>query len=100
MIGDGKVQQWPDWFKEALKQRFDKLSLKTQQETELYLSGKLVEIRNQLLTREDIQFHDLINEFEDYLTRQHSMEAEMLYMQGVQDGMRIMCPVNKLDQST
>lgn len=87
------MQNWPDWFFEALKLRFDNSALIAQKQYSLLpLNQKLITLHDTIKNQADDSILALLNEWEDTLTRKHSIEKEWLYMQGVQDGIRIIYP--------
>jgi hypothetical protein len=87
------MEQWPQWFLDALKVRFDRSASYAEQQPELLpLIQKLVALNEAIKTNSNDPALHLFNEWEDTLTRKHSTEKERLYLQGVQDGIRIIYP--------
>jgi hypothetical protein len=88
------MSNWPDWFQEALRQRFYQLELASEQN-----ASNLSEDKN-LFTKmdqfkinqtEDIQH--LLSEWEEAIGYQLSQDKQSIYMEGVKDGIRLVLPV-------
>jgi hypothetical protein len=63
-----------------------------QQPELLPLKQKLSALTDAIKTNSIDPALHLLTEWEDTLTRKHSIEKERLYLQGVQDGIRIIYP--------
>lgn len=87
------MEKWPDWFMEALKLRFDRSALLVEKNYRVAPFLELIEyLKNEIKLTTNEPTLQLLTQFEDTLTRKHSIEKECLYMQGVQDGIRIIYP--------
>lgn len=82
------MEDWPAWFLEALKRRFDELSLIAEQQNQ---TSPLME--QHMKKHMDETIRNLIIEWEDALTCKYSFEKEWLYMEGVKDGISITRPI-------
>lgn len=88
------MQNWPDWFKQALNQRFDEMANSSAKQHDIYkvrikLDGITDELKKQLAPAMFLK----ILEWEEIVNHQHSMEKEWLYSEGVKDGMRLINPI-------
>ncbi|WP_192513232.1 hypothetical protein [Paenibacillus sp. 23TSA30-6] len=88
------MSNWPDWFQEALRQRFYQLELANEQQASCSTED------NNLFTQmdhfkmnqnEDIQH--LLSEWEEAIGYQLSQHKQSIYMEGVKDGIRLILPV-------
>ncbi|SCW83298.1 hypothetical protein SAMN04487970_10613 [Paenibacillus tianmuensis] len=87
------MEQWPNWFLDALKLRFDASALTAQKQYALFpVHQKLAALNDAIRQQADDGLLVLLSEWEDTLNHKHNIEKEWLYMQGVQDGIRIIYP--------
>lgn len=90
-------QQWPDWLRPALDQRFNKLAALAGKQHQIHhLRKKLDQITLQLKNELAIEQYQLILEWEDTVNYQHAVEKEWLYAEGIKDGVRLMCCVGEI----
>lgn len=77
------MQDWPDWFSEALRKRFDELILAAKLD-----KGSSLHFRK-LKGNTDGSIHNILNEYEDTLIQEYSEQLEWIYFKGVKDGIRL-----------
>ncbi|NRF93307.1 hypothetical protein HQN89_20265 [Paenibacillus frigoriresistens] len=88
------MSDWPDWFKQALIQRFNELSFAAEQQDQISpIIGRTSELLIQLMSQLDGSVHGTVLEWEEAISYQHSLEKEWLYFVGVKDGMRLVNPI-------
>ncbi|MGW8956885.1 hypothetical protein [Paenibacillus sp. NPDC055715] len=88
------MSNWPDWFQEALRQRFYQLELASEQQASYSTENKNLFAqmdRFKINHNEDIQ--RLLSEWEEAIGYQLSQDKQSIYMEGVKDGIRLILPV-------
>jgi membrane-anchored protein YejM (alkaline phosphatase superfamily) len=88
------MSNWPDWFQEALRQRFYQLELASEQQAscppeEEHLFTQMDQFK--MNQNEDIQH--FLSEWEEAIGYQLSQDKQSIYMEGVKDGIRLILPV-------
>ncbi|WP_410513456.1 hypothetical protein PaeBR_03070 [Paenibacillus sp. BR2-3] len=88
------MEEWPDWFKQALINRFNELSVAAEkQEQVIPVAGKVSELLIQMRSKTDGSVHRILLEFEEAISYQHLLEKEWLYFEGLKYGLRLMSPI-------
>ncbi|MGW9529656.1 hypothetical protein ACWHAM_18265 [Paenibacillus terrae] len=88
------MSDWPDWFQEALCQRFYQLELASEQQASCSSEDK-----NQFTQMEQFKMNQnediqrLLSEWEEAIGYQLSQDKQSMYMEGVKDGIRLILPV-------
>jgi hypothetical protein len=89
------MSNWPDWFQEALRQRFYQLELcSEQQKTSCSSEDKnLFTQMDQFKMNQHQDIQHLLSEWEEAIGYQLSQDKQSIYMEGVKDGIRLILPV-------
>ncbi|URJ59015.1 hypothetical protein [Paenibacillus polymyxa] len=88
------MSNWPDWFIEALRQRFYELELASEQNaSNLSENEHLFTQMVQFKTNQTEDIHRLLSEWEEAIGYQLSQDKQSIYMEGVKDGIRLILPV-------
>ncbi|AOK91371.1 hypothetical protein [Paenibacillus polymyxa] len=88
------MSNWPDWFREALRQRFYQLELASEQQASCSTEEKnLFTQMDQFKTNQNEDIQRLLSEWEEAIGYQLSQDKQSIYMEGVKDGMRLVLPV-------
>ena len=88
------MSNWPDWFQEALRQRFYELELASEQQASYSSEGKnLFTQMDQFKTNQNEDIQHLLSEWEEAIGYQLSQDKQSIYMEGVKDGIRLILPV-------
>ncbi|MGG4221606.1 hypothetical protein ABEW32_25715 [Paenibacillus jamilae] len=88
------MSNWPDWFQEALRQRFYQLELASEQNASNLSENEHSFTQIEQLKgnqTEDIQH--LLSEWEEAIGYQLSQDKQSIYMEGVHDGIQLILPV-------
>ncbi|MEK4733184.1 hypothetical protein [Paenibacillus sp. FSL L8-0641] len=84
----------PDWFLEALRQRFYELELASEQQaSNLSEDEHLFTQMDQFKTNQTEDIQHLLSEWEEAIGYQLSQDKQSIYMEGVKDGIRLILPV-------
>ncbi|MEC0232806.1 hypothetical protein P4H71_00365 [Paenibacillus kribbensis] len=86
------MSNWPDWFLEALRQRFYQLELANEQEASSENKNLFTKM-NQFKTNQNKDIQRLLFEWEEAIGYQLSQDKQSIYMEGVKDGIRLILPV-------
>ena len=93
------MEDWPEWFTEALKRRFDELSFIVEKQNPTSPFCKQISLlSDQIKNGSNESTNNLVTEWEDAFTHKNSFEKEWLYKQGVKDGLSITRPANHLSK--
>ncbi|WP_025718769.1 hypothetical protein [Paenibacillus sp. 1-18] len=88
------MSNWPDWFLEALRQRFYQLELASEQQASCSSEDKnLFTQMDQFKTNQSEDIQHLLSEWEEAIGYQLSQDKQSMYMEGVKDGIRLILPV-------
>ncbi|WP_342416698.1 hypothetical protein NST83_04295 [Paenibacillus sp. FSL R10-2782] len=88
------MPNWPDWFLEALRQRFYQLELASEQQASCSSEDKnLFTQMDQFKTNQNEDIQRLLSEWEEAIGYQLSQDKQSIYMEGVKDGIRLILPV-------
>ncbi|WP_348624431.1 hypothetical protein ABFT51_05020 [Paenibacillus peoriae] len=88
------MSNWPDWFLEALRQRFYQLELASEQQVSCPPEDKnLFTQMDQFKTNQNEDIQRLLSEWEEAISYQLSQDKQSIYMEGVKDGIRLILPV-------
>ncbi|MGG1644206.1 hypothetical protein ACIFQM_23615 [Paenibacillus sp. NRS-1782] len=88
------MSNWPDWFQEALRQRFYELELASEQQTSCSSENKnLFTQMDQFKMNQNKDIQQLLSEWEEAIGYQLSQDKQSIYMEGVKDGIRLILPV-------
>ncbi|KAF6626344.1 hypothetical protein H6F38_24275 [Paenibacillus sp. EKM208P] len=88
------MSNWPDWFREALRQRFYQLELASEQQASCSTEEKnLFTQMDQFKTNQNEDIQRLLSEWEEAIGYQLSQDKQSIYMEGVKDGIRLILPV-------
>ncbi|MFK4345235.1 MULTISPECIES: hypothetical protein [unclassified Paenibacillus] len=88
------MSNWPDWFKEALRQRFYQLELVSEQQASCLSEDKnLFTQMDQFKMNQNEDIQHLLSEWEEAISYQLSQDKQSIYMEGVKDGIRLILPV-------
>ncbi|WP_025720820.1 hypothetical protein [Paenibacillus sp. 1-18] len=88
------MSNWPDWFLEALRQRFYQLELANEQQASCSSEEKnLFTQMDQFKMNQNEGIQRLLSEWEEAIGYQLSQDKQSIYMEGVKDGMRLILPV-------
>lgn len=88
------MSNWPDWFLEALRQRFYQLELASEQQASCSSEdNNLFTQMNQFKTDQNEDIQRLLSEWEEAIGYQLSQDKQSIYMEGVKDGIRLILPV-------
>ncbi|WP_226001498.1 hypothetical protein [Paenibacillus sp. BJ-4] len=88
------MSNWPDWFLEALRQRFYQLELASEQNaSNLSEDEHLFTQMDQFKTNQNEDIQRLLSEWEEAIGYQLSQDKQSIYMEGVKDGIRLILPV-------
>ncbi|MFK4474772.1 thiol:disulfide interchange protein [Paenibacillus sp. RC73] len=88
------MPNWPDWFREALRQRFYQLELASEQQASSLSEDKnLFTQMDQFKTKQNEDIQRLLSEWEEAIGYQLSQDKQSIYMEGVKDGIRLILPV-------
>ncbi|MGG1640086.1 hypothetical protein ACIFQM_02115 [Paenibacillus sp. NRS-1782] len=88
------MSNWPDWFKEALRQRFYQLELASEQQASCSSEDKnLFTKMDQFKMNQNEDIQQLLSEWEEAIGDQLSQDKQSMYMEGVKDGIRLILPV-------
>jgi hypothetical protein len=87
------MSNWPDWFQEALRQRFYQLELASEQQASCSSEEKnLFTQMDQFKTNQNEDIQRLLSEWEEAIGYQLSQDKQSIYMEGVKDGIRLILP--------
>jgi membrane-anchored protein YejM (alkaline phosphatase superfamily) len=88
------MSNWPDWFLEALRQRFYQLELASEQQASCLPEDEslLVQIE-QFKTNQNEEIQHMLSEWQEWMDDQQSQHKQFIYMEGVKDGIRLILPV-------
>ncbi|QYK65720.1 hypothetical protein [Paenibacillus sp. S02] len=85
---------WPEWFLEALRQRFYQLEHASEQQASYSTEDKnLFAQIEQLKSNQTEDIQHLLSEWEESICYQLSQDKQSIYMEGVKDGIRLILPV-------
>lgn len=88
------MSDWPEWFQEALRQRFYQLELASEQQTSCSSEDEhLFTQIEQFKTNQTEDIQRLLSEWEEAIGYQLSQDKQSIYMEGVKDGIRLILPV-------
>ncbi|MGM1019042.1 MAG: hypothetical protein ACQEXV_00425 [Bacillota bacterium] len=88
------MSNWPDWFIEALRQRFYQLELASEQQASCSSEDvHLFTQMDQFKTNQNEDIQRLLSEWEEAIGDQLSQDKQSIYMEGVKDGIRLILPV-------
>ncbi|MGM1019078.1 MAG: hypothetical protein ACQEXV_00605 [Bacillota bacterium] len=88
------MSDWPDWFLEALRQRFYQLELASEQQASCSSEdNKLFTQMDQFKMNQNEDTQQLLSEWEEAIGDQLSQDKQSIYMEGVKDGIRLILPV-------
>ncbi|MFK4439959.1 hypothetical protein [Paenibacillus sp. RC21] len=88
------MSDWPDWFQEALRQRFYQLELVSEQQaSNLSEDEHLFTQMDQFKTNQNEDIQQLLSEWEEAIGYQLSQDKQSIYMEGVKDGSGLILPV-------
>ncbi len=88
------VRLVPDWFQEALRQRFYQLELVSEQQaSNLSEDEHLFTQMDQFKTNQNEDIQQLLSEWEEAIGYQLSQDKQSIYMEGVKDGIGLILPV-------
>ncbi|MCC3382242.1 hypothetical protein ACFQ5D_04265 [Paenibacillus farraposensis] len=88
------MSNFPDWFQEALRQRFYQLEFANEQQASCSSEDKnLFTQMNQFKTNQHEDAQHLLSEWEEAIAYQLSQDKQSIYMEGVKDGIRLILPV-------
>ncbi|WP_179031581.1 hypothetical protein [Paenibacillus kribbensis] len=88
------MSNWPDWFQEALRQRFYQLELASEQQaSNLPEDEHLFTKMDRFKTNQNEDIQRLLSEWEEAIGYQLSQDKQSIYMEGVKDGIRLILPV-------
>ncbi|KAF6616197.1 hypothetical protein H7K28_12735 [Paenibacillus polymyxa] len=88
------MSNWPDWFLEALRQRFYQLELTSEQQASCSSEDKnLFTQMDQFKMNQNEDIQHLLSEWEEAIGYQLSQDKQSIYMEGVKDGIRLILPV-------
>ncbi|MDY7992414.1 hypothetical protein UY286_15565 [Paenibacillus polymyxa] len=88
------MSDWPDWFQEALRQRFYELELASEQQASCSSENKnLFTQMDQFKMNQNENIQRLLSEWEEAIGYQLSQDKQSIYMEGVKDGIRLILPV-------
>ncbi|MFK4304731.1 MULTISPECIES: hypothetical protein [unclassified Paenibacillus] len=88
------MSDWPDWFQEALRQRFYQLELVSEQQaSNLSEDEHLFTQMDQFKTNQNEDIQQLLSEWEEAIGYQLSQDKQSIYMEGVKDGIGLILPV-------
>ncbi|MET3212139.1 UNVERIFIED_CONTAM: membrane-anchored protein YejM (alkaline phosphatase superfamily) [Paenibacillus sp. PvR008] len=88
------MSNWPDWFLEALRQRFYQLELASEQQASCSSEDKnLFTQMDQFKMNQNEDIQQLLSEWEEAIGYQLSQDKQSIYTEGVKDGMRLILPV-------
>ncbi|URJ61207.1 hypothetical protein [Paenibacillus polymyxa] len=90
------MSNWPDWFQEALRQRFYQLELASEQQASCSSEDNNLFTRlDRFKTNQNEDIQRLLSEWEEAIGYQLSQDKQSIYMEGVKDGIRLILPVMK-----
>ncbi|MFK4304728.1 MULTISPECIES: hypothetical protein [unclassified Paenibacillus] len=88
------MSDWPDWFLEALRQRFYQLELASEQQASCSSEdNNLFTQMAQFKMNQNKDIQQLLSEWEEAIGYQLSQDKQSIYMEGVKDGIRLILPV-------
>ncbi|MGW8956877.1 hypothetical protein [Paenibacillus sp. NPDC055715] len=88
------MPDWPEWFQEALRQRFYQLELASEQQASCSSEdNNLFTQMDQFKTNQNEDIQRLLSEWEEAIGYQLSQDKQSIYMEGVKDGIRLILPV-------
>ncbi|MGG1619694.1 hypothetical protein [Paenibacillus sp. NRS-1781] len=88
------MSNWPDWFQEALRQRFYQIELASEQQASCSSEdNNLFTQMDQFKTNQNEDIQRLLSEWEEAIGYQLSQDKQSIYMEGVKDGIRLILPV-------
>ncbi|MGR6761265.1 hypothetical protein ACU1JV_05330 [Paenibacillus sp. T2-29] len=87
------MPNWPDWFLEALRQRFYQLELASEQASCSSEEKNLFTQMDQFKMNQNEDVQQLLSEWEEAIGYQLSQDKQSIYMEGVKDGIRLILPV-------
>jgi thiol:disulfide interchange protein len=88
------MSNWPDWFQEALRQRFYQLELAGEQQASCSSEDEhLFTQMEQFKLNQNEDTQQLLSEWEEAIGYQLSQDKQSIYMEGVKDGIRLILPV-------
>ncbi|WP_025717111.1 hypothetical protein [Paenibacillus sp. 1-18] len=88
------MSNWPEWFLEALRQRFYQLELTSEQQASNLPEDKnLFTQMDQFKMNQNEDIQHLLSEWEEAIGYQLSQDRQSIYMEGVKDGIRLILPV-------
>ncbi|MGG1617930.1 hypothetical protein ACIFQM_21560 [Paenibacillus sp. NRS-1782] len=89
------MSDWPNWFQEALRQRFYELELASEQNASCSSEDKnLFTQIEQLKISQNENIQLLLSEWEEAIGYQLSQDKQSMYMEGVKDGIRLILPAH------
>ncbi|WP_431090307.1 hypothetical protein [Paenibacillus sp. 8b26] len=88
------MSNWPEWFQEALRQRFYQLELASEQQASCSSEDKILFTQvEQFKMNQNGDIQQLLSEWEEAIGYQLSQDKQSIYMEGVKDGIRLILPV-------
>ncbi|MNW44110.1 hypothetical protein D3C74_213310 [compost metagenome] len=87
------MSNWPDWFQEALRQRFYQFELAREQASCSSEDKNLFDQMDQFKMNQNEDIQHLLSEWEEAIGYQLSQDKQSIYMEGVKDGIRLILPV-------
>lgn len=92
--GKCAMSNWPDWFLEALRQRFYHLELANEQQASCSSEdNNLFTQMDQFKINQNEDIQQPLSEWEEAIGYQLSQDKQSMYMEGVKDGIRLILPV-------
>lgn len=88
-LREGKyaMSDWPEWFQEALRQRFYELELASEQQASFSSEDKnLFTKMDRFKTNQNGDIQRLLSEWEEAIGYQLSQDKQSIYIEGVKDG--------------
>ncbi|WP_068505346.1 hypothetical protein [Paenibacillus kribbensis] len=88
------MSDWPEWFQEALRQRFYQIELASEQQASCSSEdNNLFTQMDQFKMNQNEDIQRLLSEWEEAIGYQLSQDKQSIYMEGVKDGIRLILPV-------
>ncbi|WP_348624432.1 hypothetical protein ABFT51_05030 [Paenibacillus peoriae] len=88
------MSNWPDWFQEALRQRFYQLELASEQNASCSSEDKNLSTQmDQFKINQNEDIQRLLSEWEEAIGYQLIQDKQSMYIEGVKDGIRLILPV-------
>lgn len=92
--GKYTMSNWPDWFQEALRQRFYQFELASERQASCLSEDKnLFTQMDEFKTNQNEDIQRLLSEWEEAVGYQLSQDKQSTYMKGVKVGIRLILPI-------